>query len=106
MLANSRRCLTCPGIRLAEVAEVLADVRREILLAEEQDHRILRQTLVHLDGHQSYPGVAGTEQWDSVVDRAETVVGVVGQGSQFAWDTEIPAGPTETWWRVNTINAS
>lgn len=85
-----------------QLAEVLADVRREILLAAEQDHRTLYPMLVHLAVHQSYHGVAEIEQWSSVVDRVETVVGVVGQESQSAWDTEIPAGPTGTWWMVDT----
>jgi hypothetical protein len=88
-------------IQFAEVAEVLADVHRGILLAA-QDHQTLRLIQVHLVGRQSYPGVGEIEQCGSVAERVETVVVVVRQDTQFAWDTEIPAGPTGTWRRMGT----
>ena len=105
VLARSpHRHLARRGIRFAEVAEILADVRRGILWAAEQVHRTLRPILVncHLVGHQSYPGVGGTEQWGSFAGRVETVVVVVLPESQFAWDTETLVGPTGTWWRADT----
>ena len=61
---------------------------------------------MRLAGHQSYPGVAGTERPGSVADRVETAAVVVRHESQFAWDTEILAGPTGTWWRASPKDAS
>ena len=83
-------------IRFAGAAEILAGVRQGILSAAEQNHQILRPILSHLVGHRSYPGAAGTERRGSDAGRAETVVGVVRQESQFVKDTGTPAGPIET----------
>lgn len=67
---------------------------------------VLRKTThpiqVHLVGHHSYPGVAGTEQWGLVADWVETAVVVVRQDTRFASDTNILVGSTGTWRRVDT----
>ena len=101
MLAKSLyRRLGGLGIQFADFAEILGDVRRGIHLAVEEDHQALALVLVRLVGHQSRSAAVGTRGRSSAA-QVETVAEVVQQESLFAWDTEIPAGPTETWWRVD-----